>query len=339
MRSTTVVLPMVACCASLISLAACAPGQGKSNETPAPVAKAPDSVTCLGRVVPGDGIVKVAAPTSSIVGELRVRRGGVVRKGEVIALLNDYASAVAALKEAEVQISVAQSSVNQAQAPEKPGAIAAQEAAIARQQVVLQNAESDYNRRKQLVDSHLIAAADFEIAELNLNTARESLRRETQLLANLSQVREADVDVARKRLVAAQASRDRAAVDVERQIVRAPMNATVLQIFARPGEAVGADGILDLGDTEHMYVEAEVYAVDIRRVRQGAAATVTGEAFEGALTGKVAEILREAGYNALFPVDVSNAADKRIVRVRIRLDNGEKVQGLAGSQVVVRIQS
>ena len=36
--------------------------------------------------------------------------------------------------------------------------------------------------------------------------------------------------------------------------------------------------------------------------------------------------------------DVSNAADKRVVRVRIRLDDGEKVQGLVSSQVTVRIR-
>jgi hypothetical protein len=64
---------------------------------------------------------------------------------------------------------------------------------------------------------------------------------------------------------------------------------------------------------------------------------VTGEAFDGKLTGTVKEILREAGYSALFPADPSNAADKRIVRVRIALDDPGKVSGLSNSQVVTRI--
>jgi HlyD family secretion protein len=323
-------------CQFALLLCSCSPSQGEQSTVPTP-AKAPSEVTCLGKIVPGEGIVKVAAPASSIVEELLVRRGEAVKKGSILALLDTYPSAQAALREAEAQVSVAESAVRQTEAPEKPAAIAAQEAAIARQQAVVKNAESDYSRRKQLFDEHLIPEVDFETAELNLNTAREALRRETQLLANQRQVRDVDVELARRKLAAAEASRDRAAAEIEHQIVRAPMSATVLEIFARPGETPGPEGILDLGDVTRMFVEAEVYATDIRLIHPGAHATVTGEAFDGKLTGTVKEILREAGYSALFPADPSNAADKRIVRVRIALDDPAKVSGLSNSQVVTRI--
>jgi HlyD family secretion protein len=261
-----------------------------------------------------------------------------VTKGETIALLAGYPAALAALHEAEVQVAVAESSVNQAKAPDKPAAIAAQQSAIARQQTIVQNAESVYERKKLLFDSHLIAAIDFETSELDLKTARESLRRESELLAGLTQVRNADVEVAEAKLAAAVAARDAARAAADQQTIVAPLSATVLQIYSLPGEAPGADGIVDLGDTSHMFVEAEVYATDIRRVHAGAAAEVTGEAFEGVLTGKVTEILREAGFNALFPTDAATASDKRVIRVRIGLDDPAKVQGLSNGQVAVRIR-
>lgn len=322
----------------LISLHACTGPQQPTNVAAATLIPAPSEVTCLGRIVPGDGIVKAAAPPSSIVSDLKVQRGDHVSKGQILAILNDYPQAVAALQEATVQVSVASVVVDQAQAPEKPAALSAQEAAIARQQLILQNAEADHQRRAQLFADHLISDSDFAATELNLQTARESLRREMEVLSGQKQVRTVDVELARQRLAAAIAARKKALVDVERQIIRAPFAASVLQIYARAGESPGASGILDLGDTSQMFIEAEVYATDIRHVRQGAVASATGEAFEGVVTGRVAEILPEAGYNALFPPDPSNAADKRIVPVRIRLDDGRKVHALNNSQVLVRIR-
>ena len=87
-----------------------------------------------------------------------------------------------------------------------------------------------------------------------------------------------------------------------------------------------------------MFVVAEVYVSDVPRVREGARATITGEGFTGALTGKVEEILRQASNNQLYPTDALTAADKRVLGVRIRLDDGKKVQHLSNSQVSVHIE-
>jgi HlyD family secretion protein len=322
---------------SILELQSCQRSDGESKITPAAAPEPVHEVSCLGRIVPGDGIVKIAAPASSIVSELRVKRGSQVTNGDILAILSNHATALADLRQAEAQAAVAQVAIAQAQAPEKPGSIAAQEAEIARQRLVVQNAETEYDRRKKLLDAHLIAVADFASVELNLGTAREALRHETEMLASLNQVRDVDVQLAEKKLAAALADRDRAAQAVEQQIIRAPMKATVLQVYARPGETPGADGILDLGSITSMFVEAEVYATDIRRVHEGALASVTGEAFEGKLTGKVREILWEAGFNSLFPGDSSDAADKRVIRVRVLLDDPSKVRKLTNSQVRVRI--
>lgn len=328
-----------AICLLAASLLSCSRDRAQTSAVEAAAPVAPLEITCLGRIVPGEGIIKVAAPASAIIRELKVVRGASVRKGDILAYLNDHASAAASLNEAELQVGVAESGVRQAMAPGKPASIAAQQAALARQELVLKNAEAEQNRKAQLFKSKLISAADFEAASLTLETARETLHRETELLANEKQVREVDVEVMRKRLAAANAARDRAAAEVEQQVIRAPLTGTVLEIYARSGENPGAQGILDLGDTRNMFVEAEVYATDIRRVHEGAGATISGEAFEGNLTGRVSEILREAGYNALFPADPSNAADKRVIRVRIRLDDGGKVRLLNNSQVVARIHT
>ncbi len=315
-------------------------GRAKESEVKAAQrADAPQVISCLGRLVAGDGPLKIAGITQAVVSELRVSRGSRVAKGDILAVLQDNAAATAAIREAEEQIQVAESSLAQVKAPPTPGAITAQDAALARQDAVLQNAEEDYRRKKLLFESKVGTAADMQAAEATFKGAQEGLRREKALLAGLTEVRSADVDLASKKLALAMATKNRALVDLERTVVRAPRAGTVLEVYARPGEAVSADrGLLDLGDTEHMFAEAEVYATDFPRVHAGAQATVTGDGFTGSITGKVDEILREAGPGTLFPTDPLVAADKRVIKVRIRLDASAKVERLSGSQVDVRIQ-
>jgi len=301
--------------------------------------EAPQVISCLGRLVAGDGPLKIASTPLAIVSELRVSRGWKLASGDILAVLQDNAAATAALREAEEQIRVAESSLAQVKAPPTRGATDAQDAALSRQDVVLQNAEKDYRRKKLLFESKDIPATDVETAEAIFKSAQEGLRRERAVLASLREVRDADVDLAVKKLALAMATRDRALVEVERTLIRAPRAGTVLEVYARAGEAVSAErGLLDLGDTAHMFAEAEVYTTDFPRVHKGAQATITGEAFAGSLTGKVDEILRQAGPSTLFPTDPQVAADKRVIKVRIRLDASPKVERLSGSQVDVRIQ-
>ena len=312
----------------------------KSVVEAAPPTEELKTISCLGRIVAGEGALKIAAPPQAIVSELRVHRGSRVACGDVLAVLQEYTTAKAALYEAEQQVAVAESTLTQVRAPEKRALLAAQQAAVARQEFTLRSAETDYQRKKKLFDKKLIALMDMEGAESNFETAQEALRREQYLLAGLEQVRDVDVDLARKKLAAAIAARDAASVQMERNRIKAPIAGTVLEVFARAGEAVSPDrGILDLGDTANMFVEAEVYASDFPRVREGAKATITGEAFTGALTGAVTEILRQAGTSTLFPVDPLTSPDNRIIKVRIRLRPDQGVERLSGTQVAVRIES
>jgi HlyD family secretion protein len=315
-------------------------GDRKSVVEAAPPSEDIKAISCLGRIVAGEGALKIAAPPQAIVSELRVQRGSRVTRGEVLAVLQDYAAAKATLYEAEQNVAVAESTLAQVKAPVKRAALDAQQAAVARQEFALRNAESDYQRKKKLFDKKLIALMDAEEAEANFHTAQEALRREQYVLAGLQQARDVDVDLARTKLAAAIAARDAASVQVERNRIKAPIAGTVLEVFARAGEAVSPDrGILDLGDTANMFVEAEVYATDFPRVREGANATITGEAFTGALTGAVAEILRQASSSTLFPVDPLASPDNRIIKVRIRLKPDQGVERLSGTQVAVRIES
>ncbi len=295
-------------------------------------------VGCLGRITPGQRVMRVSAPPGSIIKELHVRRGATIAVGAEIAVLRDIDVARSAVLEAERQVAVDESMLQQARAGEKPASVAAQETAIRRQEAALQGAEKDLERKKSLSAEGLLPAMEVDAAVLSAETARHALRREHELLDSLKQVRTEDVAVAEKKLDFSRSRLESARVELNRNRILSPASATVLEIYAYPGEAVSDQGILDLGDMDKMFVDAEVYVSDLPRVHEGAKATITGQGFEGALTGRVAEILREIANSRLFPSDSLTAADKRVLTVRIRLDDPGKVRYLSNSQVSVRIE-
>jgi HlyD family secretion protein len=282
--------------------------------------------------------MKVAAPPQAIVKELLVQRGSVVKAGQAIATLRDYDTAAAALEKAIMDLKVADSSLAQARAGEKPAAIAAQRAAVDTQESVYLYAEKDLQRKKQLSWEGLLPRAELEAAQLALETAQHRLTQQRKLLDSLQQVRIQDVEVAQRRVELARTTVDLARVELNHNRIQAPAYGTVLEIHAYPGESVADQGILDLGNLRNMYVIAEVYISDVPRVRTGAQASVTGQGFEGTLTGRVDEILRVASNNEVYPTDPLAAADRRVLGVRIRLDDGAKVEHLNNSQVSVRIE-
>jgi len=321
-----------------IVAAGCGTGHGQPDVVSAGNAAQPLGVTCLGRITPGDRVIKVSAPPQSIVKQLRVRRGSQVRAGQELAILRDFDMAAAALAEAESDVAVAESAVAQAMAGEKPAAVAAQEAAVHSQEAALLNAQKDLARKQDLFHDGLLPGADFDAARLAVETARQGLLRENELLRSLKQVRTEDVQVAEKKLAAAKAKETYARAALNQNRIVAPEDGTVLEIHAYPGEAVSSDGLLDLGNLGRMYVEAEVYISDLPRVREGAGATITGQGFSGTISGKVVEILRQASDNRLYPTDAFTAADKRVLGVRIRLDDATRVQHLSNAEVSVRIE-
>jgi HlyD family secretion protein len=86
-----------------------------------------------------------------------------------------------------------------------------------------------------------------------------------------------------------------------------------------------------------MNIEAEVYVSDISRVRVGAPVRATGDGFTGSLSGAVQEIGMQVDRSSVFNPDPASFSDKRVVKVRIKLDAGERVRGLVNHQVYVTI--
>ncbi|MBF0528135.1 MAG: HlyD family efflux transporter periplasmic adaptor subunit [Deltaproteobacteria bacterium] len=299
---------------------------------------AKNNISCLGRLLPGGRIFQVAAPTRAVVKELLVHRGQWVEQGELLARLRDYPRETAALHLAEKEVAVAVSLLDLVRAGEKAATIEAQQAAIARQEAILSQEETQYERSRQLYEKKILSAKDFDEALTRRNTARESLLLERHKLVSIRDIRKEDLALAANKVEVAKAALRVALENVELNVIRAPVSGRVLELHAFPGEAVPEQGLLELGNGREMLVEAEVYVGDIGRVRIGAPAVISGDAFHGSISGHVLEIVPMVTRGEVLPSDPLAFSDLRIVKVWIQLDDSNAVANLGNHQVSVVIK-
>ncbi|MFK0732858.1 MAG: ABC exporter membrane fusion protein [Gloeotrichia echinulata HAB0833] len=338
------------------------------------------TISALGRLEPDGEVVNVFAPTSidgARVDTLKVNHSQFIRKGQIIAILDTYPRRQAALQEAQQQVVVAQTRLKQVEAGAKSGQIqaqkqvvdrlqaelvtetAAQEATIARVKAELQNAELEARRYQQLYIEGAVSASLRDTKQLKADTVRDSLneakaalnriilsrqKQITEAKATLNQVvevRPVDVELARAQVAQAQAGVSRSKAELDLAVVRSPQNGQVLKIHTRPGELVGNKGIISLGQTQKMVAVAEIYELDISRVRVGQSATITSKnnAFPDVLHGKVFEVGLEVGKKDVLNTDPAAQFDARVVEVKVHLDpeSSRKVGGLTNLSVQIEI--
>jgi HlyD family secretion protein len=186
------------------------------------------------------------------------------------------------------------------------------------------------------LDTYPVNSAEEKRAEVDLDLASRVLERNSALKQSSFQS-EAKLDEAARDVQVRQAELTAARAKLAYSSITAPVAGQVLAIHAREGERIGLNGLLELGQTERMYVVAEVYETDIGLVDVGQAATATSPALPGPITGKVERIGKIVAKNDVLDLDPVARMDSRVVEVFILLDEPEVVASLTNLQVDVEI--
>lgn len=337
--------------AGLAALAVAAGGyavltQGEATRPAAPVAAAPAAplgVGALGRVEPASRIRRLTQPGGMAVtrlDRLLVEEGAEVAQGQLLAEFADAAQKDAAVAQAMAAVAEYRASLDRIRAAGRPTEIDAQRARIAalRAQEELALREAERSDRLVPTGAGAVAQADRNRAVAVRLTA-ERHQAEADLETLLSS-RPEDIALAEARLAAAAAALAKARADAELSRVRAPFAGTVLRIVARPGDQVGNDGLLEIGDLTRMDIVADVYETDLPRLRLGATAEVVvpGEPRRFSAT------LREIGWTVRRQTQANTdpvaAVDSRTVEVRLALDQAgsEALRRRSNMQVQVAIR-
>ena len=304
-------------------------GSATSEAAPPPAldarAAAVLPITAPGRLEPRDGVIAVAAPSSltgpAIVSRLLVYQGDWVREGQALATLRGREELAALLAARERQRDVARARLAAVRTAGKDDDRLAVQAEVERDTAALAHVEADAGRARQLHGDGLLDTASWQAQEARLAIAARTLEASRARFRSVSSVRPADVAVAAAELRAADADVAAAGAVLAAATVHAPADGRVLAVHAQPGQAVGADGVLALGKTSWMYVDAEVMEEDLARLRVGQPARITGDALPAVVTGAVEEIGKIVGSREVFTTDPAAFADSRVVHVKIRVSD------------------
>jgi len=291
-------------------------GAGKEAVLSAPLPEAlptpPVGVGALGRVVPATRIRRLGPPSTiavTRVGRLFVQQGEQVKAGQLLAEFADANLKDAAVAEAAAKVVEAQAELALVKAGGRPSQIAAQEAHIASLKAQQEIAQRDAARSAALVPSGAATRAAADQDYFAAARASANLLQAENDMVTLQQPRPEDVALAEARLQAAETALASARADAALSRVYAPVAGTILQIYARPGDAVGAAGLLDIADLNQLDVLADVYQTDLPRVKMGAPAEVIvpGEAhsYEARVVriGSLVQRTLEAGTDPVARVD------------------------------------
>ncbi|MFM7314123.1 MAG: efflux RND transporter periplasmic adaptor subunit [Cyanobium sp.] len=272
--------------------------QRQQQVTPPPLL--PRRIAALGRVEPLDGVVKLSVPSSLAndpVSRILVKDGDQVTRGQPVAILESAASLEQAVRQSEAAIATA------------GRRIASQDSVIDKSRAQLAQAEVELRRYSGLYASGASSAEERDRRQTIASTTRATLDQAISDRATLAaELAEKQADLARNRSELAKAT------------IRAPFSGTVFKIYAHPGDKVGDDGILDIGDSRRMGVIAEVYQTDRPGIALGQKAVISAEGFPGkAMTGTVVEIARQVSRQTVFTGEAGENLDRRVIEVKIGL--------------------
>jgi membrane fusion protein (multidrug efflux system) len=245
---------------------------------------------------------------------------------------------------AKAQISAAQAAIeaNKADVDRTLAERARQEALIATQSATQQHLEQAVADEQRFRAQVLARQADLEQAKANLANNQTVVTAETRARAVLDS-RDAQLlaDLHGK-----QASLDAAKTNLDYTRIYAPENGVVGERKVRPGQMVSpGTQVLSLVQTD-AWVQANYRETQVRRMRPGAPAEISVDAFPGVhLKGKLVQVAPASGSQfALLPPDNATGNFTKIVQrvpVKIVFDPGQPMaQRLRpGLSVITRVST
>jgi HlyD family secretion protein len=246
--------------------------------------------------------VQVGSQISGQVKEIHADFNTPVKKGQVIARI-DPATYELRVNQTRADLDAAESAVAVARS-----GLAAQQAEVGRVKIALVDAERDLARKKMLVDKKFISPAELDKARTVLDTTREELKAvQAQIEVGEAQVRTALAAVKQRESLLRQAQ-----VDLERTIIRAPVDGTVILRNVDAGQTVAASLQAPVlftiaRDLRDMQVEAAIDEADVGRLRVAMPASFAVDAFpRRSFSGEIRQIRKS-------PQNVQNVVSYTVV--------------------------
>jgi membrane fusion protein (multidrug efflux system) len=302
----------------------------------------------------GANVAQITPLMAVPVAEVLVDDARIVKRGEVLVRLDDtdarlaLAQAEAALSAAERRVRgvIATDSGLAAQVTARNADRAEAAARLAAARGDLDKARIDMQRREALAASGSVSGEELTIARnalstatanlraaeaaqalaaANLATAGSTLRANTALIANTTPDTHPDV-------LAARAMRDQARINLERTVIRAPVDGVVSRRQVQVGQRVQPGAMLMVVvPIRDVYVDANFKEVQLAKVKPGQPVTLHSDLYGADVEYKGTVVGFTGGTGAAFSVVPAQNATGNWIKVvqrlpvRIKLDPAQVV--------------
>ncbi len=306
----------------------------------------PTDVVGLARLMPRGDIAIVAAPYGAgdaRVAEILVTEGQRVARGTVVATLDNAQALKGAVLTAAADLAVREAALAQIRS-DVAASLAEAQATLDQARATAAEAEAMRRRTEALAARGVATDATLDAARTADTEARLAVARAEATLARFTAGAlddQPDVLVAARNVAAAEAELTRARMDLARAEVRAPIDGTILDINATPGQRPPADGIMEMGDISAMMAEVEIWQDRISAVAVGQPVELAAPALGRSLQGRVERIGLTVGRQGLISDDSAANSDARVIRVLVALDaDSTRVAArFVGLEAVARIDT
>lgn len=208
------------------------------------------------------GDIRVAISATGTLSAISTVTVGSQISGQVTDVLVDFNSRV---KKGDVIAKIDPSSY-EAQIEQGSAAIASAQASLRQMQATLRNAELDYKRKADLGKQKLVAQSDVDLARAARDQAQAQVNSAT------AQIRQQTASTRNTR------------INLERTVIRSPVDGVVLTRTIEPGQTVAASlqapELFKIAeDLAKMKIELAVDEADIGQVKEGQRVSFTADAF------------------------------------------------------------
>jgi len=250
-------------------------------------------VTASGEIKP-KLYVNIGALAQAKIVRLYVKEGDRVKKGELLASLDNIQSA------ADVSATEAMLNASKTDAVAAQAAVNTSVADLNQAKAEHERAKLDFDRTKALYDNQLIAKADYDTKKAAFDTANAQL---AQAQAKLAQAK-ANLDSANGHIGQNAATLRRMSDVLSKTEYRAPFDGVITNLPVREGETVvpgiqnsPGSTLMTVADTSLITAEVKVDESDIVNVQMGQPAEITIDAMP---KQKFKGVVSEIGGNAVL---------------------------------------
>ena len=332
------------------------PGAGSSRPIAVPaggsrIQSPPQSDAQSQRIVAGLGAIEPAGEVSVIappfgagdarIAALSIEEGDIVSAGQIIARLDNAAPLEAARDRAKAALRLSEANLAQAKDRVLRSRQEA-EAALERARATALNAARAFDRSEALTRRGVTSDAALDQARAARDEAERRVDEAEATLARFAGApldKQVDVVVAERQVEAAEADLSAARADLEKSLVRAPIDGAILAVFAHPGEKPGGDGVARIADLSRMVAKVEIFQSDIGLISLGDRAEIEADALPRPLTGRVSKIGLEVLRQTRVGEDPAANTDARVVETTVALDaeSSALAARFTNLQVIARI--